>query len=140
MTDEAKVVAVIVADPLGPPEQAPKTDETNDYRVRPPPPCEGCGGPAHGPTNELIHCLTRHLRAARAEAPRTMQETMCKGCGKSHQSHDQHAACLEKHLDLARERLRLNVGVSTAEFKANQASSKAWEQRRGKNKKPVGGP
>jgi hypothetical protein len=137
--DETKTttaVAVVVPDPLGPPAQAPATDPTNDYRVKPPPACEGCGGPAHGPINQLIACLTRHMRVARNEAPARMPVAMCRGCGRAHQSHDQHVACLEVHL--ADARARTKIGVSPAEFAENQRTSKLFEQRRGKNKKGGG--
>lgn len=38
-----------------------------EWRVVPPPPCEGCGGPDHGSVNEGLRCLIVHLRAARAD-------------------------------------------------------------------------
>ena len=44
-----------------------QTDSTNDYRVKPPPPCEGCGGHAHGSVNLALACVTMHLRGARLQ-------------------------------------------------------------------------
>lgn len=114
----------------------PIADPTNDFRVKPPPPCEACGGPAHGPTNQLIDCLMRHIRAARSLVtggpPRT-----CAGCGQVHRSADDLVLCLERSLAQARSSKR--VGVTEDEFKANQAQSAHFERIRGKNKKGGGG-
>ena len=44
-----------------------RTDPTNDYSAPRPPPCEGCGGIAHGSVNAERACLIASLRKARAE-------------------------------------------------------------------------
>ncbi len=41
-------------------------DPTNDYKVKLPPSCEGCGGGAHGSVNGGRLCLVNALRATRA--------------------------------------------------------------------------
>jgi hypothetical protein len=42
-------------------------DPSNDFTVKPPPPCLGCGGHAHGSVNEGLGCLTAALVTARTE-------------------------------------------------------------------------
>lgn len=116
--------------------EAPVMDPSNDFRVKPPPPCEGCSGPAHGPVNQVIECLTRHMRAARTAAG-VSAPTQCKGCGQTHRSVDQHIECLEAAL--AASHAREGVGVSRAQFESNQAQSRHFESTRGKNKKGGGG-
>ena len=114
----------------------PHPDPTNDFRVKVPPPCEACGGPAHGPVNGAIECLTRHMRAARSAAG-IRPPSQCKSCGQTHRSVDEHIACLEEKLHASR--AREGIGVSAEEFKLNQAQSRNFEQTRGKNKKGGGG-
>ncbi|MGA7123735.1 MAG: hypothetical protein WBY94_26760 [Polyangiaceae bacterium] len=50
-------------------------DPSNDMRVLPPKPCEGCGKAAHGSVNAGILCLQESLRKARAEL-RAANETL----------------------------------------------------------------
>lgn len=114
----------------------PHPDPTNDFRVKVPPPCEGCGGPAHGPVNGAIQCLTEHMRSARALLGSVMPRS-CVSCGEQHRAVDQLISCLED--GLKRARAREGVGVSAAEFKANQEQSRHFEHSRGKNKKGGGG-
>jgi hypothetical protein len=118
-----------------------ETDPNNNYRVLAPPPCEACGGPAHGPINELIACLTQHMRTARSQQGGREQAatTMCKGCGQAHRTLDQVVACLERELTKARAELQQRVGVTMEEFRQNQAQSKHFEATRGKLKRGGGG-
>ncbi len=44
--------------------QRDTTDPTNNYRVKPPPPCFACGG-THGSVNQGFLCLQLTLRANR---------------------------------------------------------------------------
>ena len=114
----------------------PIPDSTNSFQVSIPPPCEACGGPAHGPVNGALACLTLHMRAARSllvsENPR-----QCKGCGDAHRSIEQTVTCLEDSLQ--KSRAREGIGVTAEEFRLNQAQSKHFETSRGKNKKGGGG-
>jgi hypothetical protein len=116
--------------------EAPVMDKTNDFRVKPPPPCEGCGGPAHGPVNQALACVVFHMRTARSVAG-VSAPIQCKGCGQAHRSADQHIACLEAALGTSR--AREGVGVSPEQFRLNQAQSRHFEDTRGKNKKGGGG-
>jgi hypothetical protein len=50
-------------DPLSTSPAVVPTDETNDYRVKPDPPCYACGG-RHGSVNLSVLCLQLHLRQA----------------------------------------------------------------------------
>ena len=125
---QTETVKAIILDP-------PIADATNDFRVRPPPACEGCGGPAHGSVNHALACVTGHMRAARSLAsggpPRT-----CAGCGQVHRSADDLILCLERCLAEARGKVR--VGVTQTEFESNQRLSEHFERTRGKNKKGGG--
>lgn len=115
---------------------APLADKTNDFRVGPPPPCEGCHGPAHGATNLAFACILHHLRAARSAAG-VGPPTQCKGCGQTHRAVDEQVLCMES--TLAASRAREGVGVSPEQFRLNQAQSRHFESTRGKNKKGGGG-
>ena len=115
--------------------EAPVMDKTNDFRVKPPPPCEGCGGPAHGSVNQSFACVVFHMQSARTVAG-TGAPQQCKGCGQTHRSVDQQLACMEQAL--AASRAREGVGVSRAQFESNQAQSRHFESTRGKNKKGGG--
>jgi len=117
-----------------------ETDQSNNYRVTAPPPCEACGGPAHGPINELIACLTQHMRTARSQAGSPVQATtVCKGCGGPHRTLDQVVSCLEGKLAEARAELQQRVGVTVEEFRQNQAESRRFAETRGKLKRGGGG-
>lgn len=133
---ESEAVGVAVSPSKAIVLEAPIADPTNDFRVKAPPACEGCGGPAHGSINRAFACLTLHMQTARSAAGHTPPR-QCKGCGQAHRSVDQLTTCLEDHLTAAR--AREGVGVSVEEFHANQAQSRVFEQTRGKNKKGGGG-
>jgi hypothetical protein len=107
-------------------------DPTNDFRAEEPPPCEACGGKAHGSVNVERACLLAHLRTARSMLDPGMPST-CLGCGQVHRSVDGKIVCLEKHLSEARWRAR--HGVSRKEFEENQKESRRFAETRGALKK-----
>jgi hypothetical protein len=87
--------------------------DSNSYKVGQPAACEGCGGAAHGPVNELVACLVKHLRAWRREATTLKAENEAL-------------------------RGRAHVGVSAEAFEENRRNSIDFESKRGKNKKGGG--
>src|ERR1700679_3817305 len=105
--------------------EAPIADPSNDFRVKPPPPCEGCGGPAHGSINRAFSCLTEHMRGARSAAGLSPPQ-QCKGCGQSHRATDEHIICLEQSLSASR--AREGVGVPREQYDANAAQSREFER------------
>jgi len=109
----------------------PQPDQTNDFRVKPPKPCEGCGGPAHGSATQGYNCVRDRMREARV-ALGQKGPFACDGCGKSHAHFDQVVACMRGALKRARE--REGIGVSRAQFEENRRSSEHFERTRGKGK------
>lgn len=110
---------------------SPMSDPDNDWRVKQPPQCEGCGGPAHGPTNHVVACLTHHLRLARGQ--QTGEPISCSGCDKTHPNLELVVSCQKRALKKAREQQR--IGVTKAEFEENQRLSKQFDETRGRAKK-----
>jgi hypothetical protein len=109
--------------------------DPNDFKARQRPPCEACGGHAHGPVSEELACAMNHMRIARAQAGMQAPRS-CKGCGQTHRATGQLVTCLESHLD--EERKKVRIGVTPAQFAANQSQSQEFESARGKNKKGGG--